>query len=491
MRTAPDNVAYDLAISFPAMEFTARVARRGRYSAPIMDELVIRVVDAAGEITLASLGGLLRLTGAQLDSFTEPMLRSGLLRVTEGGLLALGSQGRQAMLQAAGEPPKLSRVEEATERCTVDVFDNAFSFRPLDWKQPARYVEIAPVESADRNVIREIVRHKLLDDYFEHLLYLELYGFRAAAPKRIEYVIDLDDGWGERGQLSARVLLDERGVASLEYPDLRSADQLQRRRNLIAVVDSVLARMKASVPALSQQTFIDLARSASHELQLDDSAEAIREQEYWMDDGVLVTGRLESRSRSTADEFVDRVIAESGLMRGGKERTLQWLLVLIPEPELFLAGRAYRTFLDATISKIRRRSPKIKVVAVAAHLSISRLDKTLGSLFNAHVSTSSIDQSLAALDGVFIPDEMAYVACADVPSSLCPSPDLPRPRSFMTTRLDAVREVTRRVFASLVFSNVTLDGVSATEWSELLASLKKLGERKEARVLRLRKKKAE
>jgi hypothetical protein len=166
-------------------------------------------------------------------------------------------------------------------------------------------------------------------------------------------------------------------------------------------------------------------------------------------------------------------------------------LVLIPEPELFLAGRAYRTFLEATISKIRRRSPRIKVLAVAAHSNIARLDKTLGSLFNAHISTSSNDQSLAAVDGMFIPDELAYVACTDVPTSLCPNPALPRPRSFMTTRLDAVREVSRRVFASLAFSNVTMDGVSATEWSELLASLKRLGERKEGRVLRLGKKKTE
>lgn len=485
-----ENHAYDLVASYPAMEFAARVARRGKYSAPIVDELVIRVVHAAGEISVASVGGLLRLTGAQLESFTEPMLRSGLLTFTDDGLLALGPQGRQAMMQAAGEPPKLSRVEEATEQCSVDVFENAFSFKPSDRRLPARFLEISPRESSDRAVIREQVRQRLLEDYFDHLQYLELYGLRASAPKQIEYIIDLDDGWGDRGQLSVRITLDDRGTPTLEYPDLRSAEQLQKRRMMLGHVESALGVLKASVPALSKQFFLDVVRRASSELQQDDSIDAIQDREYWVDDGVLVTGRLESRSRQTADEFVDRVIAESGLLRGGKERTIKWLLALIPEPDLFVAGRAYRAFLEGTIARLRRRSPKLKVVAVTAYSDIGRYGKTLGPLFNAHVSGYLTDQCLAAVDGLFIPDELAYIVCSDI-APVRGNPPLPRPRSLMTTRLDAVREVSGRVFGSPSLAKVKLVGISAPEWQELSASLRKLTERKEARVLKLRKKKVD
>jgi hypothetical protein len=484
MNLPRENHAYDLVASYPAMEFTARVARRAKYSAPIVDEFVIRVVHAAGEISVASVGGLLRLTGAQLESFTEPMLRSGLLTFTDDGLLALGPQGRQAMRQASGEPPKLSRVEEATEQCSVDVFENAFSFKPSDRRLPARLLEVLPAESSDRAAIRERVRQKLLEDYFDHLQYLELYGLRTSAPKQIEYVIDLDDGWGDRGQLSARITLDDQGMPTLEYPDLRSAEQLQKRRMMLGYVESALSTLKASVPALSQQFFLDVARRASSELQQDDSLDAIRDREYWLDDGVLATGRLESRSRLTADGFVDRVIAESGLLRGGKERTITWLVALIPELDLFVAGRAYRAFLEGTIARFRRRSPKLRVVAVTPYSDTSHFEKTLRPLFNAHVSGYLGDQNLAGIDGLFIPDELAYVVCSDV-APVRGTTSLPRPRSLMTTRLDAVRELSGRVFGSSSLAKVKLDGISAPEWQELSASLRKLTERKQRRVLKL------
>lgn len=488
MNLPPENHAYDLVASYPAMEFAARVARRGKYTAPIVDELVIRFVSAAGEISVASVGGLLRLTGAQLESFTEPMLRSGLLTFTDDGLLALGPQGRQAMMQASGEPPKISRVEEATEQCSVDVFENAFSFKPSDRRLPARFLEVAPMETSDRSVIRERVRQRLLDDYFDHLQYLELYGLRASAPKQIEYVIDLDDGWGDRGELSARITLDERGMPTLEYPDLRSAEQIQKRRMMLGHVEAALGALKASVPALSKQFFLDLARRASSELQQDDSLDAIRDREYWVDDGVLVTGRLESRSRQTADGFVDRVIVESGLLRGGKERTVKWLVALIPEPDLFVAGRAYRAFVEGIIARLRRRSSKLRVVAVTAYSDTNRFEKTLGPLFNAHVSGYLGDQNLAGVDGLFIPDEMAYVVCSDIAPVRGNSP-LPRPRCLMTTRLDAVRELTGRVFGSPSLAKVKLDGISAAEWHELSGSLRRPTERREGRVLKLGKRK--
>lgn len=486
MNTPHDSHAYDLVVSYPAMEFSARVARRGKYSAPIIDELVIRVVHAAGEISVSSIGGLLRLTGAQLESFTEPMLRSGLLTFTEEGLLALGPQGRQAMMQASGDPPKLSRVEEATEQCSVDVFENAFSFKPSDRRLPARLLEVSPKESCDRAEIRERVRERLLEDYFDHLQYLELYGLRASSPKQIEYVIDLDDGWGDHGQLSARITLDDRGMPSLEYPDLMSAEQLQKRRAMLAHVESALGALKASVPALSQQFFLDAARAASSELQQDASLDAARDREYWADDGVLLTGRLESRSRQTADGFVDRVIAESGLLRGDKERTIKWLVALIPEPDLFIAGRAYRAFLEGTIARLRRRSPQLKVIAVSACSDTRRLEKTLGPLFNARVSGYFSDQNLAGIDGLFIPDELAYLACSDV-SPARGSTALPRPRSLITTGLDAVRELSRRVFRAPSLSKVKVDGISESEWQEISASLRRLTERKESRVLKLSK----
>lgn len=486
MSLSPENYAYDLVTSYPTMEFAARVARRAKYSAPIVDEMVIRVVHSAGEISVASIGGLLRLTGAQLESFTEPMLRSGLLTFTGDGLLALGPQGRQAMMQATGEPPKLSRVEEATEQCSVDVFENAFSFKPSDRRLPARFLEVSPEEPSDRAVIRERVRQRLLEDYFDHLQYLELYGLRASAPKQIEYVIDLDDGCGDRGQLSAWVTLDDRGMPTLAYPDLRSAEQLQKRRMMLGHVESALGALKASVPALSQQFFLDAAKKASSELQQDNSLDAIRDREYWVDDGVLVTGRLESRNRQTADGFVDRVIAESGLLRGGKERTIKWLVALIPEPDLFVAGRVYRAFLEGIIARLRRRSPKLRVVAVTAYSDTSRFAKTLGPLFNAHVSGYSGDQNLAGIDGLFIPDELAYIVCSDI-APVRDNPPLPRPRSLMTTRLDAVRELSSRVFGSPSLAKVKLDGISVPEWQELSTSLRRLTERKEARVLRLRK----
>ena len=490
MSLSTENHAYDLVASYPAMEFVARVARRGKYSAPIIDELVIRVVHAAGEISVASVGGLLRLTGAQLESFTEPMLRSGLLTFTDEGMLVLGPQGEQAMRQASGEPPRLSRVEEATEQCSVDLFENAFSFKPSDRRLPARFLEISPRESSDRAVIRERVRQRLLEDYFDHLQYLELYKLRASVPKQIEYVIDIDDGWGDRGQLSTRVTLDESGLPTLEYPDLRSADQLQNRRMMLAHVESSLIALKALVPAQSQQFFLDAARRASAELQQDDSLDAIRDREYWLDDGALVTGRLESRSRLTADAFVDRVIVESGLLRGGKERTIDWLVALIPEPDLFVAGRAYRTFIEGTIARLRRRSPKLRVVAVTAYSDTSRFEKTLGPLFNAHVSGYLGDQNLAGLDGLFIPDELAYIVCSDIAPVRGNSP-LPRPRSLMTTRLDAVRELSGRVFGSPSLAKVRLDGISTPEWEELSTSLRKLTERRESRVLKLTKTKKE
>jgi hypothetical protein len=490
MSLSRENHAYDLVASYPAMEFSARVARRAKYSAPIVDELVIRVVHAAGEISVASVGGLLRLTGAQLESFTEPMLRSGLLTFTDDGLLALGPQGRQAMRQASGEPPKLSRVEEATEQCSVDVFENAFSFKPSDRRLPARFLEVSPTESSDRAAIRERVRQRLLEDYFDHLQHLELYGLRASAPKQIEYVIDLDDGWGDRGQLSARIILDDRGMPTLEYPDLRSAEQLQKRRMMLGHVESALGALKALVPAASQQFFLDLARRASSELQKDDSLDAIRDREYWLDDGVLVTGRLESRSRQTADGFVDRVMAESGLLRGGKERTIKWLVALFPEPDLFVAGRAYRAFLEGTIARLRRRSPKLKVVVVTPYSDTSRFEKTLGPLFNAHVSGYLGDQNLAGIDGLFIPDELAYIVCSDV-APVRGTSSLPRPRSVMTTRLDVVRELSGRVFGSPSLAKVKLDGISAPEWHELSASLRRLTERREGRVLKLGKTKGD
>lgn len=486
MSTLPDSHAYDLVVSYPAMEFSARVARRGKYSAPIIDELVIRVVHAAGEISVSSIGGLLRLTGAQLESFTEPMLRSGLLTFTEEGLLALGPQGRQAMMQASGDPPKLSRVEEATEQCSVDVFENAFSFKPSDRRLPARLLEVSPRESCDRAEIRERVRERLLEDYFDHLQYLELYGLRASSPKQIEYVIDLDDGWGDHGQLSARITLDHRGMPSLEYPDLMSAEQLQKRRAMLSQVESALGALKTSVPALSQQFFLDAARAASSELQQDASLDAVRDREYWTDDGVLLTGRLESRSRQTADGFVDRVIAESGLLRGDKERTIKWLVALIPEPDLFIAGRAYRAFLEGTITRLRRRSPQLKTIAVTAYSDTRRLEKTLGPLFNARVSGYFGDQNLAGIDGLFIPDELAYLVCSDV-SPARGSTLLPRPRSVITTGLDAVRELSRRVFGAPSLSKVKLDGISESEWQELSASLRRLTERKEGRLLKLSK----
>lgn len=488
MNLSRESHAYDLVASYPVMEFSARVARRGKYSAPIIDELVIRVIHAAGQVSVASVGGLLRLTGAQLESFTEPMLRSGLLTFTDDGMLALGTQGRQAMMQAAGEPPKLSRVEEATELCSVDVFDNAFSFKPSDRKLPARFLEVAPRECSDRAIIRDLVRQRLLEDYFDHLQYLELYGLRTSAPKQIEYVIDLDDGCGDRGILSIRVTLDERGMPTLDYPDIRSADQLQKRRLMLGCIEAALGDLKVAVPAESQLFFLDAVRRATSEVQLDTSLDAIRDREYWVDDGVLVTGRLESRSRQTADEFVDRVIVESGLLRGGKERTIKWLVVLIPEPDLFIAGRAYRAFLEGAITRLRRRSPTLKVVAVSACSDTGRIDNTLGALFNARVSGYLDDRSLAAVDGLFIPNELAYIACSDI-APVQGNHFLPRPRSLMTTRLDAVREVSGRVFGSPSLAKVRLDGISSAEWQELSTSLRKLTQRKEGRVLRLRKKK--
>jgi hypothetical protein len=483
-----ENLAYDLVVSFPVMEFAARVARRGKYSAPIIDEFVIRVVHAAGDISVSSIGGLLRLTGAQLESFMEPMLRSGLLAFTDAGTLTLGPQGQQAMMQASGEPPKLSRVEEATELCAVDVFDHTFAFKPSDRRTPARLLEVAPAESSDRAVIREHVREDLLVDYFHHQQYLEVYGLRAASPKQIEYVIDLDDGWGDRMELSLRVLLDDRGVPIIDYPDLRSAEQLQKRRALLGHIDAALSVLKSSVPTQSQQFFIELAKKAAGELQLDDSLDAIRDREFWVDGGVLVTGRLESRSRQTADGFVDRVITESGLMRGGKERTIKWVVVLIPEPDLFVAGRSYRAFLEGAFVRLRRRSPKVRVIAVTAYPDASRFETTLGPLFQGHVSGFLGHPSLAGVDGIFIPDELAYVACSDVASSRCAT-SLPRPRNVVTTHLDAVREISRRIFSSPSLAKVSLDGLTDAEWQELSGMLRKMTDTKEARLLKLSRKK--
>lgn len=484
-QVAQDRCAYDLVFSFPVMEFAARVARRGKYSAPIIDELVIRVVHAAGEISIASIGGLLRLTGAQLESFTEPMLRSGLLAFTEAGTLTLGAQGQQAMMQAAGEPPKLSRVEEATEVCSVDVFDHAFAFKPSDRRTPARFIEIAPTESSDRALIRERVRINLLEDYFDHQQYLEVYGLRSASPKQIEYVIDLDEGVGDRSELSVRVLLDDLGTPVIDYPDLRSSDQLQKRRNLLGNVEGALGSLKCTVPSQSQQLFIELVMRAAGEMQLDDSLDAIRDREFWVDDGVLATGRLESRSRQTADGFVDRVISESGLLRGGKERATQWIVVLIPEPDLLVAGRAYRGFLEGAIARLRRRSPNAKTVAISACTDISRVDKTLGSLFQGRVSGCVDDLSLAGIDGFFIPDELAYVTCSDVPTAQL-GLALPRPRCLMTTRHSAVREVAARIFRSPSLTKVRLEGLSQTEWQELSTLLKRQTEAKEGRLLKLK-----
>lgn len=491
MSALTGNGAYDVVLSFPTLSFAARVARRGKYSAPIMDEFVIRVVDAAGEVSVATVGGLLRLSGAQLESFTEPMLRSGLLAFSDGGLLTLGAQGRQAMMQAAGEPPKLSRVEEATEQCAVDLFDGAFNFKPSDKKPPARFIEVLPREPEDRHHVRERVRQKLLEDYFDHLQYLELYRLRSATPKQIEYVIDLDDGLGDRGQISARIVLNDLGLPELDYPDLRAGEQIQKRRTLLGQFEATLSGIAAAVPPAAQQHFLEVAKCAANQLQQDDSLEAVRLREFWVDDGVIATGRIESRSRATIDLFIDRVIAESGLMRGGKERTLQWLVVLFPEPDLFVAGRAYRGFLDSAVARLKRRSPKLKVVAVAAHPAPLRLDKAFSSLFNAYVSATEADPALAAMDGLFIPDELACVTCADISGTSRTSPHLPRPRSVLTSRLDAVREVSRRIFGSSSLFTPKLDGISDAEWRELLSSLKRLTVHREGRVLRLGQKKKE
>lgn len=486
MNSVPlEQCAYDLVVTYPAMEFSARVARRGKYSAPIIDEFVIRVVHAAGESSVASIGGLLRLTGAQLESFIEPMIRSGLLVFTDSGLVALGPQGQQAMRQAAGDPPRLSRVEEATEVCSIDVIDNAFTLRPTDRRPSLRYLDIFPSLSTDRSMIREVVRHKLHDDYFEHQQYLEIYGLRAAVPRQIEYVIDLDDGVGDRAELSARVALDSQGVPFIEYPDLRSADQQQKRRGLIGQIELSLLAMKSRVTPQAQQFFIGLVERALRELQLDESNDGLRDREFWIDEGVLVTGRLESRSRVTADHMIDQVIAESGLMRGDRERSVGWVVAVFPESDLFVAGREYRSFLEGALGRLRRRSPRLRAVAVFPNGEGARGERQLSDLFDARVSGVLNDPSLAGIDGLFIPDELAYVVCSDITSSRGVS-GVPRPRNLVTSRLDAVREVTRQVFCSPCLAKVNLDRITDAEWQELSSALRRIPSGREGRLLKLK-----
>jgi hypothetical protein len=151
-----------------------------------------------------------------------------------------------------------------------------------------------------------------------------------------------------------------------------------------------------------------------------------------------------------------------------------------------VAGRAYRAFLEGTITRVRRRSSKLKVVAVTAYSDTSRFVKTLGPLFNAHVSGYLGDPTLAGVDGLFIPDELAYIVCSDI-SPVRGNPSLPRPRCLMTTRLDAVRELTGRVFRTPSLAEVKLDGISTPEWRELSECLRRLTERKQGRVLKLSK----
>jgi hypothetical protein len=123
---------------------------------------------------------------------------------------------------------------------------------------------------------------------------------------------------------------------------------------------------------------------------------------------------------------------------------------------------------------------------LTAHSDIRHFDNTLGPLFNAQVSGYLGDQNLAGVDGLFIPDELAYIACSDIAPDRG-NPRLPRPRSLMTTRLDAVREMSGRVFGSPSLARVKLKEITTAEWQELSAALRRLTQRRESRVLKLRK----
>lgn len=481
MNEKADPLAYDLVFSVPTMEFSARVGRSGKYSAPLMDELLIRVLHAAGSLSMGAVASLLRLTVVQLESFLEPLLRSNLLTMTNEGLIALGARGVAAMSYAAGEPPKLTKVEEGSEVFRIDLIDSSFCVTPKDRRPFLDSIVIQPTVGIGRDGVRATAAKLLMEDYAQHGQYLFDHGYRYSPPKEVEYVIDIDEGRGTKSDVNVQVRLDDSGRGYLRFSDLHSGEQLQLRRQTVERIGGICGKLGAGSSTQSRKLFASLADAARDGVS--DGASVDAGDECWRDETIVCNGRLESRDSGSVLRLVDRVATRLSLLKGDQERFGDWVLVLGSKAEAFAKGRDYLQLLKATLERIKKRSARSKILLVLPEgLPVPNENSLMAKFFDG-IAVAGKDSELDGIDGLFVPNEMAYLAV------ISPGLDggVPSYRCITTSDSNTARQIARRIFSSPAFDSMTVvKGIDEAGWIALRSRLRIRADADEAKVLRLK-----
>jgi hypothetical protein len=444
-----------------------------------MDEMLIRTLHVAGTLTFGGVASLLNLTVAQLDSFLQPLLKSNLLAITDDGLLALGTRGVAAMARASGEPPRLTRIEEATETFSVDLVDCRFCVFPNDRRPHFGAITTDPPAGQSRADVKAVVEQALLNDYFAHSEYLNEFGYRRAEPREIEYVVDVDEGRGRTVDLNVRCTLDENGTPRLEFPDLQTEQQRHARRNTLEKVRATFERLREACTAESRKLFRDLLEPLMPRRESSD-----RLDEYWGEESIHCLGRLESRDGVSALRLVNRFLSRLSLLKGDEKRSAEWLVVLASAGTDRSAGRDYAELVRTISNRIKSRSAQTKLILISGGDAALENFGALAKFVDAFVATSTPDIRLCGLDGIFVAGEFAYIAVAD---DLKAGSTVSAQRSVVTASPEYARDIATRIFGGPAFGQIsTRQYIEQPAWDSLLEKLRERSKSGEARVLRLK-----